>query len=386
MKKQIFVFLLCLTCGLLSCTRADSSTAIEELNQNELAEAIYKVSRSGLRGNSETLMKYVEMIDSHNVGPTVNTYMNTYNESMFGALMRNRFISSETRADAVRHIKNMFMELSKRDGIYIDDLDNWMEGHIDYEKNKSSRMNSKDLDRDLKFLTDRYNKTLQGNTLYPANGKIDSVYKQGPANDCWLIATIKSLSLNPKGLEMINELVSTNENGNVTVQLKGVDREYIISKEALEGSNEFVQGDLDVRAIEIAVYRYIHEKVDHKNALKRIRDIHNDSSIIPISSDFYNGMRILCTSYCILFGNEWCADKIPDTETIEKIKSRNYSIIVLSNNQYNVEGFSKHHVYATTDADNQYVYLSNPYNPNEIQKMTHADFLSFFKQCYSMKL
>lgn len=389
MKNKVYIVLLCLACSLLSCTRTDSSTTTKELTQNEIAETIHKVSHSGLRGNSETLMKYVEMINSYNVGPTVNTYMNTYNESMFGALMRNRFISSETRAKAVRHIKDMFMELSKRDGVYTDDLDKLMEGHIEYEKNKFGRMKSKDLDRDLRFLTDRYNQTIVEKntfTFIPANGKIDSEFKQGVANDCWLIATIKSLSIHPKGRKMLDELITVNDDENVTVQLKGIDKKYSISKEELKGAKELAQGDFDVRALEIAVYRYIHEKVDHKNVIKRIRDIDNDSSIIPISNDFYNGMNFLCTSYCILFGNEWCADEKPNKETIEKIKSGNYSTIVLSNNQYNMEGFSKHHVYAVTGADDNFVFLSNPYNPNEIQKMTHDDFLSFFKQCYSTEL
>lgn len=386
MKKQIIIVLLSLACGLLSCTRTDSSITTNPIDPTEIVEGIHNICHSGLRGNSEELMAYVQMIDDYYVWWVVSTYMNTYNESILGAIMHNRFISKETRTNAVRHIKDMFMQLAKHDSVYIDDLDKLMEEHIEYERNKFGRMKSKDLDRDLDFFADRYRQTLQENTLYPANGKIDDEFKQGVVGDCWLIATIKSLSLNPKGLEMINELISADEEGNATVQLKGVDREYIISKEALEGSNEFVQGDLDVRAIEIAVYRYIHEKIDHKNVLKRIMDIDNDSSIIPISSDFYNGMCFLCTSYCILFGNEWCADEKPNKETIEKIKSGNYSTIVLSNNQYNLEGFSKQHVYAAIDADYYYVYLSNPHYPDSTLIMTHDDFLSFFKQCYSTEL
>ena len=77
MKRQIIIVLLCIACGLLSCTQTDPSPTTKELNQNEIAEAIHNVSRIGLRGNSETLMKYVEMIDDHNVGIVVEDYSNT---------------------------------------------------------------------------------------------------------------------------------------------------------------------------------------------------------------------------------------------------------------------------------------------------------------------
>lgn len=388
MKKQIIIVLLCLACGLLSCTRTDSCATTKELTQNELAEAIYNVSRSGLRGNSETLMKYVEMFDSHNVGPTVNTYMNTYNESMFGALMRNRFISKETRANAVRHIKNMFTEQARRMGVYIDDIDERMEGHIDFEKNKFGRMNSKDLDKELKIQTDRFNQTLQKeNTIFPANGKIDDDYRQGCyIGDCWLIATIKSLSINLKGSEILSDMMSIDEKGNVTVQLKGVDRKYTISKEELEGANELAQGDLDVRAIEIAVYNYYHEIVDHTTFFKRIKKFGDGSPISPDNNSAHgSGMNNLCTPYCILIGKEFCMDEKPNNETIEKIQSGKYSTIVSSWNKGDMDGFFKHHAYAVIGADDNYVYLSDPYNPNNELKMEHSVFLNFFDHSYSTK-
>lgn len=385
MRNKVLIVLLYLACGLLSCKQTESSTTTNPINPTEIIEGIHNICHSGLRGNSEELMNYTQMIDDYYVWWIVSTYMNTYNESMFDALMHNRFISSETRTNAVRHIKDMFMQLAKHDGVYINDLDKLMEEHIEYERNKFGRMTSKDLDRDLDFIADRYKQTLQENTLYSANGKIDESFNQGHVSDCWLIAAVKSISLNPKGLEMLNDLVSTDNEGNVTVRLKGIERDYTISKIELEGSNEFAQGDLDVRAIEIAVYRYLHEMLDHTNQLKRIKDYINGSLLWPWG-DFYTGMHILCTPYCILFGNEWCIDKKPDKETIEKIKSVTYSIVVSSNNDYVMDEFSKHHAYATTSADDNYIYLSNPYYPDSTLIMTHADFLKYFDCSYSMKL
>ena len=386
MKKQIITVLLSLACGLLSCTRTDSSITTNQIDPTEIVEEIHNICHSGLRGNSEELMAYVQMIDDYYVWWVVSTYLNTYNESIFGAIMHNRFISKETRANAVRHIKDMFMQLAKHDSVYIDDFDKLMEEHIEYERNKFGRMKSKDLDRDLDFFADRYRQTLQENTLYPANGKIDDEFKQGVVGDCWLIATIKSLSLNPKRLEMINELISTDEEGNATVQLKGVDREYIISKEALEGSNEFAQGDLDVRAIEIAVYRYLHEIEDHTTLFKRIKSFLNGSPVEPWNN-FYNGMMFLCTPHCILFDDkEFDGDEKTDEKTIEKIKTDIYSSVAYSTNKYEIKGFLKNHVYAAIGADDNYVYLSNPHYPDSTLIMSHDDFLKFFNISYSTEL
>ena len=102
----------------------------------------------------------------------------------------------------------------------------------------------------------------------------------------------------------------------------------------------------------------------------------------------YRGMPNLCIPYCILFGKSMEADTHPNKETIEKTKSGTYSTVVLSygNNNYKVENFAKKHVYATTGADEDYVYLSDPYNPDINHKMTHDDFLNFFDGSYSMQL
>lgn len=387
MKKLHFIVLLCLVCGLLSCTQTETSTTTEALNQNEIAEAIHKVSRSGLYGNSEKLMKYMEMIDDRNVGRVVNTYMNTYGESIFGAVMRNRFISSDTRANALKHIKDMCMQQTKRFGIYTDDIDKSMEGHIDYEKKKSGRMKSTNMDRDFRFLTDRYNQTLQENTLYSANGKIDEEFKQGEyLGDCWLISCIKSLSANPKGQEMLDDIISIDKNGNVTVQLKGVDKKYTISKEELEGTNELAKGDLDVRAVEIAIRRYFQETGDHANLLEKIKNRFSGARIDFREYNMYRGIYNLSRPYYILFGKPVIPDSKTNKCTIDQVKTNRYSTVVSSyKNNYNVEGFYKSHTYAVIGADDNYVYLSEPYTDTTL-RMLHNDFLKLFNINYSNKL
>lgn len=241
-------------------------------------------------------------------------------------------------------------------------------------------MNSKDIDEDLRGLFDRQWQTGKiNNKLIPANGKIDATFYQGHVKDCWLLSAIKSLSLNPKGLEMLEDLISLNDKGNVTVQLKGVKRTYTISKEELEGANEFAQGDLDIRAIELAVNKYLHEIGDHGG------NKYNDAQISKHFYDIYDG-NLVSAPYRILFDKQVVNETQANEETIEQIKSGEYSTVVLSNNNYKTpEGYHKHHIYAVTGADDSYVYLSDPYKPDINLSMTHDNFLKFFDKSCSMK-
>lgn len=276
----------------------------------------------------------------------------------------------------------MLMQAMKRSGTYTDDYDKLMEGHIDYEKNKFGRMKSKDIDEDLRALFDRHRQTRRGksyNKLIPANGKIDATFNQGYVQDCWLLSAIKSLSINPEGLKMLHDLISLDDKGNVTVQLKGVDKKYTISKEELEGANEFAQGDLDIRAIELAVNKYLHEVGDHGG--KR-----NNAGINKYCSDIYDGNH-LSTPYRILFDKPVVNKSQSNKETIEKIKSGKYSTVVTSSNNCQIqEYYAKHHIYAVIGADDEFVYLSDPYSPDIKCSITHSDFIKFFNECYSTKL
>ena len=364
-------------------TNNDSTTTAttkQTVNPRRVVDEIH--DSCGLFCDSENLKKFTEKINVDNVIPVVNMYKNTYGKSIFKAIMRNVFLSSEVRANAVKHIKDMYMQAMKQAGVYADDIDKSIDGHIEYEKNKFGRMNSKLIDRDMRYLTDRCKQTKwKENTVYPANGKIDAKFNQGDyLSDCWLIAAVKSLSATQKGQKMLDDIMSIDKKGNVTVKLKGVQREYTISKEELEGANGFAQGDLDVRAIELAVNKYLHEIGDHGG------NKYNDAKISKYYYDIYDG-NFASIPYRILFNKPVGNETHPNKETIEQIKSGEYSTVVLSNNNYKTpEGYHKHHIYAVTGADDSYVYLSDPYKPDINLSMTHDNFLKFFDESCSTKL
>ena len=391
MKTPHFIVLLCLVCGLFSFAQTDSSTSYNipnedsvdysdskpvtktTVNPNRIVDEIH--NSCGLFCDSEKLKKYTERINVDNAIYVVNCYKNMYGKSVFKAIMRSIFISSDTRAEAVKHINEMYMQAMKRDGVYTDDIYKLIDGHIDYAKNKFGRMNSRLIDRDLKTLSDRIKQTkLKKNIIYPANGKIDAKFNQGEyLLDCWLISTIKSLSVNSKGQKILNDIMSSDKNGNVTVRLKGVGKKYTISKEELEGSNELAQGDLDVRAIEISIRRYFHES-DH-NLSEKIKNRFSGPIIHFDEYNMYNGIHTLSRPYFIMFGNPVVPDSRPSKGTINNIKTGEYSTVV-----------SNGHAFAVIGADDKYVYVSNPYNADKKLKKTHKEFLKSFNACYSTKL
>lgn len=406
MKTPHFIVLLCLVCGLFSFAQTDSSTSYNIPNEDSVdysdSKPVTKTTVNpkrivdeihnscGLFCDSEKLKKCTERINVDNAFYVVNCYKNMYGKSVFKAIMRSVFISSDTRAEAVKHINEMYMQAIKRDGIYTDDIYKLIDGHIDYAKNKFGRMNSRLIDRDLKTLSDRIKQTKwKENTIYPANGKIDAEFKQGDyLGDCWLIACIKSMSVNPQGQKMLDDIISINKNGNVTVRLKGVRKKYTISKKEIEGTNELAQGDLDVRAIEIAIRRFLIETGDH-NLSEKIKNRFNGPKIRFCEYNMYHGMHDLSRLYNILFGKPLAADSRTDESTIDKIKTGRYSVVVSSNNRYSLDNnydFIKYHSYAVIGADNKYVYLSSTGSLSKKLKITHANFIKFFNTSYAVQL
>ena len=92
-----------------------------------------------------------------------------------------------------------------------------------------------------------------------ANGKFDSDFKQGGTGDCWLLAGLISIIKKPEGKKALESLIKADNSGNVTVNLKGAGKVYKITAEEIEKLGHLSKGDGDIRAIEIAMDKYIKE-------------------------------------------------------------------------------------------------------------------------------
>jgi len=204
-----------------------------------------------------------------------------------------------------------------------------------------------------------------------ANGKIDRNFRQGKEGDCWLLAGIESAAQNPKALAQLNNQIKVDGNGNVTVYLKGVNRRYTVSKEELQAASKLSKGDLDVKAVEIAIQKYCKEtgKTINGGTVK----------------DFYK----------IMFG----------TPKYEKAKSLSNSTLNELRNgkrigiagcvKTNIKAHDKYgnevpivndHMYAIKSVGKDTIELVNPWDTSKTIIMSLSDFKKAFSEVSTIKI
>lgn len=75
------------------------------------------------------------------------------------------------------------------------------------------------------------------------------------------------MSNTPSGADCIKSAIKKNFWGGVSVNLKGVNKTYYISKSEIENAKHLSSGDEDVKAIELAVEHYRKEQIEEKMQL-----------------------------------------------------------------------------------------------------------------------
>ena len=208
------------------------------------------------------------------------------------------------------------------------------------------------------------------------NGKIDKDFKQGHTGDCWLLASIKAIANTEKGQQYLNDIVTTNKDGSVTVELKGPEKKYTISPGELIMSTQLSSGDMDVRAIEIAVKKYMDE---------------NSYSNLGVFSNFIGNKA--STAYNLLLGQggNLIGDGINylgnylfgiSDRQIDEFNNPNRVNVVSAQggNTMAVKGgtLTTDHTYAVLRSDKNYVYLANPWDTKNEIKLTRDQFKNYF--------
>ena len=112
----------------------------------------------------------------------------------------------------------------------------------------------------LSDIEDKY--ILSESYQFDINKKIDET-SQGSLDDCWLIATLTSLSFSKNGEKLLNNAVKIDQNGDFSINFKGVDTSVKVTKEEMfdeKNNGKYAKGDDDVILFEIA-YRKIMNKI-----------------------------------------------------------------------------------------------------------------------------
>lgn len=98
------------------------------------------------------------------------------------------------------------------------------------------------------------------------NGKIDEPVIQGNVGDCWLLSGINALNSTDKGKEIIRNSIIPNDDGTVTVNFAGVQKQITITPDEIKQHDTdtnfqdmYSNGDNDALVLEIGMRKLIKE-------------------------------------------------------------------------------------------------------------------------------
>lgn len=345
-----------------------------------LKDDIYAKTILGLPTTGEDIEKHLAEITSDNVNEVMAAYkkINDDGENLMEAILEERGLSTEVRTKYLMHVKNALITAAKQDGVYVDDISEDFDKEISYQMEKFGIARATYINSFLTKLNDRI-ENKDASKITKPNGKIDQTFSQGNTGDCWLLASIQALAQTPKGLEILNDSVSVDEKGNVTVTLKGAGKSYLITPEELAGNHQFSSGDGDVRAIEIAMDRYFMEE---RGVRGRI-DLNGNKEHTAFRLLTGKGGKNLFSDSYGRIPDFWISDS-----QIDNFNTENHVACVAAHHKSDltfaapdgagVVTLHTGHAYAVKGSDKENVYLINPWDTSKVITVPRETFKEFF--------
>lgn len=189
----------------------DRGDYVEWVNTDSISEAIYEdvTARTeiGLWTTGKDIEKHIQQITPENVWAILDNYDNRYGESLLDAIDGEWGLDDDVKARIKAHLNKCITESST-----------WQ--------------------------------------ATKPNTRFDKDFNQGSMGDCWFLASIAAIKRSPKGLEILNNTIKDNGDGTYTVKFKGADEEYTVTALEIVSKGDFVDGDKDVRILEIAAEKH----------------------------------------------------------------------------------------------------------------------------------
>ena len=101
---------------------------------------------------------------------------------------------------------------------------------------------------------------------YTSDGVIGKT-EQNSIGNCWLLSQITALKDTPEGAKALKEAIKQNQDGSVTVTLKGVNKSYTFTPEQVcsgdygDLTKTYSSGDIDMKIFELAFAEWRKEQI-----------------------------------------------------------------------------------------------------------------------------
>lgn len=220
------------------------------------------------------------------------------------------------------------------------------------------------------------------------NGEIDN-FRQ-VKQDCWLLSGITALKNTNKGKKIIkSSIVNLQNSRQIVVNFKGVKQSITIPYEVFEAakqSGNYVKGDDETLAIEIAAEYYKKQLIENNMANKKIgANIVNGKNVIggkdnPLTGGYSSDIIYMLTgkvSKTIYNSNQELNKQIKNE--IQKMTENPNKYVMTCNFKQRKNGLYINHAYTVKSVDNEYVTLINPHNTSKEEKIPIKDFYDNIK-------
>lgn len=314
-----------------------------------------------------------------------------HDKQILSKIMESRKLNINDRINLIQKIFNKVYQSLEKKSINPSFFKEKVDEEILKQKKRFLPSNGEELDI-WAWRISRFTKKVTKNKEKPANGKIDQDFAQGCVGDCWALAGIKALANNENGLKILNDSIKLDNNKNVIVTLKGVNKTYKITQSELKKyQSKYSYGDADVRALEIAIDKYIQEK---SNSIDGYIDNNNRNDI---DGNYPSLLFYLLTGKGKLNFVDKMYNQIRNVgdndSDIENFNNKNKAFVAITPTNmspvYINDGkdlILEQHAYTIDHSDKNYVYLINPHDTSRTFAISIKDYKKYFKCTFEVDL